>query len=116
MADQIEIHLPNTIVNEETTFTVTAYFRTRASKAASTPTTIHYKIDDLQSRQTITDWTAVSTPAGNNDIVITSTENEIIDGAHLYEKKQILIKIDSGLSTQVIAAKTWRVNNLEGIE
>ena len=116
MADQIEIQLPNTIVNEETTFTITAYFRTRATKVASTPTTIHYKIVDIVLRETITDWTLVSTPAGNNDIVITSAENEIIDGSHLQERKQILIKIDSGLSTQVIETKTWRVRNLEGIE
>lgn len=116
MADQIEIQIPNTLVNEETTFTATAYFRTRSTKAASTPTTIHYKVVDIGSRSTITDWTAVSTPAGNNDIVITSAQNEIIDDSNLRETKMLLVKADSGLATQVIETKMWRVTNLEGIE
>jgi hypothetical protein len=116
MADQIEIQFPQTIVQEETTFTATAYFRDRSTKLPSTPTTIHYKVVDASNRNVITDWTSVATPAGSNEIVITSTENKIIDDANLFETKMLLVKADSGLSTQVIQKKTWRVRNLEGIE
>ena len=115
MADQIEIQIPITVVHEETTFPVTAYFRDRASKSGATPTTIHYRVDCLTTKREITDWTLVSTPAQSNSITITTTENQILDDGHNREKKQITIKLDSGLSTQVIKSKTWIVENLQGI-
>ena len=115
MADQIEIQIPLTIVPEETTFTTTAYFRTRASKSTSTPTTIHYRVDCLTTRREIADWTVVSTPAGSNTITMTAAYNQILDDAHPVEKKQLTVKVDSGLTTQVIQRKTWKVENLHGI-
>ena len=116
MADQIEIQFPETIVYERTTFTVTVYFRTRSTKSASTPTTIHYRVDCLSTQRQITDWTSVSSPAGSNTIVITATENKILDDTFNIETKQLTIKIDSGLSTQFIKPKTWKVRNLTGIQ
>ena len=115
MADRIEIQFPQTLVQEETTFTATAYFRDRASKELAIPTTIHYKVVDPINRHTITDWTSIATPAGSNTITITTTENKIRDDANLFETKMLIVKADSGLSTQVIQKKTWRVQNLEGI-
>jgi len=115
MADQVEIQIPQTIVPEETTFTVTAYFRTRASQAASTPTTIHYRIDCLTTKRLILDWTAVGSPSTSNTIVITSAQNQILDDSFETETKQITIKLDDGLSTQVIKPALWRVRNLQGI-
>jgi len=114
MADQVEIQIPLTIVPEETTFTVTTYHRTRATRAASTPTTIHYRVDCLSTKRQITDWTLVSTPAGSNTIVITATENQILEDGHANETKQITIKLDSGLTTQVMKTKTWKVTNIQG--
>jgi len=115
MADQVEIHIPDTIVPEETTFTATAYFRLRGTKAASTPTTIHYRVDCLTTRREITDWTVVSSPSTSNEIIITSTENQILDDSHLFETKQLTVKADDGLSTQVIKPIQWKVKNLQGI-
>lgn len=115
MADQIEIHIPDTIVPEETTFTATCYFRLRGTQAASIPTTIHYRVDCLKTRRQITDWTLVSSPAGSNDIVITPTENQILDDSNRLETKQLTVKVDSGLSTQVIKPIQWKVRNLVGI-
>jgi len=114
MADQIEIHFPETVVPEETTFTATVYFRTRASAAASTPTTIHYRIDCLSTRTQIVDWTSVSSPAGSNTIVISADHNQILNDGHTRERKLLTIKIDSGLSTQVMRRKWWTVENLLG--
>ena len=116
MSDQIEIQMPQTIVPEQTTFTLTAYFRTRATKTASTPTTIHYRVDCLSTQRQITDWTVVSSPSTSNTIVITATENKILDDSFNIETKQITVKLDSGLSTQVIKAVTWKVRNLLGIQ
>jgi hypothetical protein len=115
MADQIEIHLVDTIVPEETTFTATCYFRTRSTQTASIPTTIHYRVDCLSTKTRITDWTLVSSPAASRTIVITSTENQILDDSHLMEVKQLTVKADDGLSTQVIKPVQWKVRNLQGI-
>ena len=115
MTDQIEIQMPLTNVYEETTFVTTAYFRTRGTKASSTPTTIHYRVDCLTTKRQITDWTSVSSPAASNTITITSTENQILDDANPVEVKQITIKTDTGLSTQAIKPAQWRVKNLIGI-
>ncbi|MEE9541201.1 MAG: hypothetical protein V3V85_06890 [Candidatus Thorarchaeota archaeon] len=114
MADQIEISLPKTVYLEETTFPVTAFFRTRATKAASTPTTIRYRIDCLKTRKIIRDWTSVSA-AANVTITISASDNEIQDDSNLFEKKQIIVQADNGLSTQVNGKKVYRINNLTGI-
>jgi len=115
VADQIEIQIPVARVPEETTFTATAYFRTRSTALASTPTTIHYRVDCLSTRRQITDWTAIAVPAGSNTITISATHNQILEDAHANETKQLTVKVDSGLSTQVIKAKRWKVENLLGI-
>jgi len=115
LADQIEIVMPLSIIYEQSTFTVQVYFRTRASQAASTPTTIHYRVDDITNKMQTTDWTVVSTPATRNSIVVTEAENSINDDGNVWETKQLTVKIDDGLSTQVINAATWKVRNLLGI-
>lgn len=113
--DQIEIQLPRTIVPEETTFTATAYFRTRATKAADTPTTIHYRLDCLTTQQQIKDWTTVSSPSTSNTVVISSSDNQILDDSNRLEAKQLTVRTDSGLATQVIQPVQWKVRNLRGI-
>ena len=115
MSDQVEIQIPKTIVHEETSFTVTAYFRDRGTKAAATPTTIHYRLDCLSTRREIKDWTSVSTPAGSNTITISASDNQILDDSNTTETKQITIKLDTGLSTQQIKPALWKVRNLQGI-
>jgi hypothetical protein len=131
VSDQIEIQLPLTIVPEETTFTATAYFRTRSTKVASTPTTIQYRVDCLTTKRQITDWTSIAVPDSSNTIVITSTsiavpdssntivitstENQILDDANQWETKQLTVKVDSGLTTQAIKPVRWKVQNLTGI-
>lgn len=114
IADQIEIVLPKTTYLEETTFPVTAYFRTRATKAASVPTTIRYRIDCLKTRTVIKDWTSVSA-AANVTITISSSDNEIQDDSNSFERKQIIVQADAGLSTQVSGRKIFKIENLTGI-
>ena len=114
MPDQVEIGIPITVVPEETTFTVTTHHRTRSTKAGAIPTTIHYRVDCLTTKRQITDWTAVSTPAASNSIVITATENQILEDGNNRETKQITIKLDDGLTTQVMKPKRWIVENLLG--
>jgi hypothetical protein len=115
MTDQVEIALPLTIVDEETTFTATVYHRTRPAKEALIPTTIHYRVDCLSNKRQVTGWTSVAAPAESNVITITATENQILDDSFNIETKQLTVKLDSGLSTQQIKPITWKVRNLQGI-
>lgn len=114
ISDQVEIRLPKTRVNEKTNFTATVNFRDRATKAAATPTTIQYRIDDLTTRIEVTDWTTVSA-ASSITIAISPTQNAIQDDSSRFERRQLLVKADDGLSTQAIGQAVWRVVNYFGI-
>ena len=118
--DQIEIQLPKTQYAERTSFTATAYFRTRATGAAATPTTVHYRIDNLTTKEQITDWTSV-TPGITSSITVKAGENLIsVNSRTVYgaspkwQTLQLTVALDKDLDTQVTQAKTWRVNNLFG--
>lgn len=117
--DQIEIQLPKTQYFEKSSFTATAYFRTRSTAAAATPTTVHYRIDNLTSRNEVKDWTSVS-PSTSVSITVAASEN-VIDGGSLdsalpkYQVLQLTVALDKDLSTQVTQSKTWRVKNLLGV-
>lgn len=119
--NQIEIQLPKTKYPERTSFTATAYFRTRETGAAATPTTVHYRIDNLSNNQLVTDWTSVS-PSTSASITIKSSEN-VIDGGSGYsypgvpkwQTMQLTVAIDKDLDSMVVGAKNWRCQNLAGI-
>ena len=114
MSDQIEIQLPKTRVNESESFIATAYFRTRATKVALAPTTIRYRIDCITTKTAVLGWTSVSA-AANVDITITSSDNSMQDDSNLWERKQLIVQADQGLSTQTVGKVVWLLDNLEGI-
>lgn len=115
MADQVEIQLPVTIVPEGTTFTATAYFRTRSTKAASVPTNVYYRVDCLTTKEQLQDWTVVST-AGNVSITMTAAFNAIQDDSNQWERKQLTVMADRGLSTQAVNRAYYKVENVFGYE
>jgi len=114
MSDQVEIQLPRTVVEEEDAFSAVAYFRARATRTALAPTTVHYKVDCLTTKTALVPWTSVSA-AANVSIPISSTVNAILEGTKRQERKQLLVKADDGLSTQVTGRTTWLVNNRYGV-
>ena len=114
MADLIAIVIPNSRVHEATQITATAYFRTRSTGAASTPTTIHYKVEDESTEQTIRDWTSV-TAASSASITLSSTDNVIKDATNKYERRRLLVMADKDLSTQAVNSITYLVKNVRGI-
>lgn len=114
MADQVAISLPKTTVLEEDSFPATAFFRVRATKASSVPTTVRYRIDCLRTGVVIRDWTTVSA-AASVTITVATTDNEIQDDAARFERRQMIVQADNGLSTQVNGRAIWRVTNLQGI-
>lgn len=113
MADQISIQLPKTTWQEGSAFTATAYFRTRSSSAASTPTTVKWRLDCLTTKTEIVDWTTVSA-ASNVSISISGANNAIQSDANDYEVKQLTVMADDGLSTQHRKSVIYRVENLYG--
>ena len=115
MADQVSIRLPKTRWPEETTFTATVNFRDRATEAASTPTTIHYRVDCLSTDTQLQGWTLVSSPAAEKDITITSDNNTIQDGTKQREHRQIIVMADMDLSTQATGRAVWLVENFQGM-
>lgn len=118
--DQVEIQIPKTVVDENSAFTATAYFRTRATAAAATPTTVDYRIDNVSTRQNRTGWTSV-TPGTTATIPIKSSDNKIMQqtsyrfGGSIWEEVQLIVAIDRGLDTEHVGHRTWRVENLYGI-
>lgn len=114
MADQTEISIPKTRINERSGFTATARFRTRATAAASIPTTVHYMLYNLTTREIIKDWTSV-TPAAEVSITIDAQLNKIQDETNSYERIEMLVAADKGLSTQSVDTAFYRIRNVGGI-
>lgn len=111
MADQISILLAENQVNAGSAVTATVNFRTRSSAAASTPTSVRYRVDCLTNgRQVIAD-TSISA-ASSASIVIPGPNNGTIDDSNDVEIRQLTVIADYGLDTQVKAAATWRVRNV----
>jgi hypothetical protein len=111
MADQVSIQLAETIVNAGSAVTATVNFRTRSTAAASTPTSIRYRVDCLTSgRQVIADTSVAA--ASSVSITIPGTSNGTIDDGKEFEVRQLTVTADYGLSTQAKAAATWRVRNI----
>ena len=102
-------------VNERSSFTATAkfYADTAAPWTLAAPTTVQYRIDCLETRYPVRDWTSV-TAASSVSIAVASADNAIIDNAHQREKRMLTVMADSGLSTQSQATYEWNVINLPG--
>ena len=115
MADQVEIQLPLRTVNERTQLLGTAYFRTRSTGAASTPTTVHYKVSNLTTQETVQDWTTISA-AANVSLTITAAMNKIRGGDNVFERIEVLVAADKGLDTEAIGRAVYRIKNVYGRE
>ena len=106
------IAIPEPSYKERSSFSVTAYFRD-SSDAAEAPTTAEYRIDDLERREKITDWTSL-TPAVSIAIAITATENKILSHSSTFERRQITVSADRGLATETRDTAQWQVENIQG--
>jgi hypothetical protein len=103
---------------ESSAFTATARFFDDSSDAwaASTPTTIDYRIDrirrgDPSCYSQVRDWTVV-TPATSASIAVTATDNEISDEDSRDQDMQLTVTANRGLATQVSQTYRYRVENL----
>ena len=108
------IGITDTNIAERSSITVTAYFR-NSSNAASAPSTVHYRIDNLTTQTNITGWTSV-TPGVSVDITIKSAENRIIGQSNVRERRQITVSADKGTTTETRDTAEWFVNNIGGFD
>lgn len=106
------IKLPAPSYKERNSFTATAYFR-NSSDAASAPSTVHYRIDDLTTNTAITAWTA-ATPGTSVNISITPNENRIIDHSDVWERRQLTVSADKGTTSETRDTVEWFVENIRG--
>lgn len=111
--DQIAFQLPETRVNEGSAFSLPVYLRNRATAAAATPTTIHWRLDCKTTGREIADWTSVSA-ASNFTIALTGAHNAILNDSNAQETKQVTVKVDDGLDSQYVGAVQYIVWNLFG--
>lgn len=119
--DLIAFQMPLTRYNERTAFTVTTYFRQKSSSGEARPTTARYRIDCLTTRKKIQDWTdlivapsiAIEVTPHNNRIA-----SDVITGrgiGHRYERKQMIVEINTDLDSMCKGRVTWTVENLFGV-
>lgn len=110
MADQVALVAELPLVDACSGTTINAWFRDRATSTASTPSTIRYRVDCLTNGRNVINWTSVS--AANSAVFeIPGTRNGIIANGNDYETRQLMVELDTGLSTQVRNATTWKVKN-----
>lgn len=111
MTDTVAIQIPRPRVKEGSAFTATAYFRDAG--AASTPTNVQYRIDNLTTGENIADWTTVAA-AANVSISVTATHNAIRSQCNRAERLQLTVDADHGLATQVRESVVYEVENVHG--
>ena len=113
MTDQVVVMVPRPRFNEGSAFTGTAYFRDRATSAASVPSAAKYRIDCLTTKKTLQDWTTL-TPASSISISITATHNAIQDLSNDFERRQLTVASEPGATNQSRDVAIWDVVNLFG--
>lgn len=102
-------------VNESSALTITAKVWDDSTETwtAQVPTTLKYRIDCLDSGAQILNWTSI-TAASSTALSITGAQNVIQNDCHEFERKQVTLMANSGLSTQYQDSFTWSVRNLSG--
>lgn len=108
------IKQPDPDYPERSAFTATVYFRD-SSDAADTPTTVHYRVDDLTTDTNITGWTSV-TPGTSVNITITPTENRMIYNRNKWERRQLTVSSDKGLTTETRDIIQFKIMNTGGFD
>jgi hypothetical protein len=95
-------------VNESSALTITAKVWDDSTEVwtAQVPTTLKYRIDCLDSGCQVLDWTSM--------LSVTGAQNAIQNDCNEFERKQLTLMANSGLSTQYQDSFTWSVRNLSG--
>lgn len=84
-----------------------------ADLAATTPTTMRYRIDDVDQGIAILDWTSL-TPATSVNVVITSAQNAIRNDLCV-ERRQLVFEA-SDSDGPIRRTLDYDIENIQGIE
>ncbi|MCP5018669.1 MAG: hypothetical protein GY938_25850 [Ketobacter sp.] len=82
-------------------------------RAATAPVAARYRIDDVTHGriQEILDWTSISTPAAEETLTITATQNRILDGANDVETRVITAESEGADGEKTRQTYTYEVKN-----
>lgn len=103
---------PTPRVNEGEAFRVTLR-PLSADLAATTPTTMRYRLDDLNQGTAILDWTTL-TPATSVNVVISSAQNAIRNGMCV-ERRQLVFEA-SDADGPIRRTLDYDIADIQGIE
>lgn len=103
---------PTLRVNEGEAFRVTLR-PLSADLAATTPTTMRYRLDDVNQGSAILDWTSL-TPGTAVNVVITSAQNAIRNGLSV-ERRQLVFEASDN-DGPIRRTLDYDIANLTGIE
>jgi hypothetical protein len=93
-------------------FAVRVYTDTAEPWVLVTPTTLRYRIDDIETGEVIADWTTV-TPASTSTVTTTGAQNTISGCGKA--RFQFTVEADHGLSTNCVSTREYIVRNLAGV-
>lgn len=109
--------LVNHSVNERSAISVTVRFfddsNTPEVWSTTTPTTVHWRLDNQCTGQVLQDWTS-ATPGTSVTLAITSAMNAIADNCLDSEPRQITVKVDDSLATQYSDTHSYQIRNSVG--
>lgn len=103
-------------VNEKSSFSVLVNVlddSDREGWVLQVPTSLKYRLDCLSTNAVILDWTSLAAD-DETTLAITADQNRIQSDCNEYERKQLTVKCNDGLSTQYQETWTWQVKNLSG--
>lgn len=99
-------------INEGEAFRVTIRALT-ADLAAATPTTLKYRIDDLNQGNAVLDWTTL-TPATSVNVIITGAQNAMRNGLCVERRQLVFEATDS--DGAIRKTLDYDIVDLQGVE
>lgn len=101
-----------TQVNERSRLPITIKFAD-GSWIPTAPNTARYRIDCQTTNTVIQDWVTL-TPGATVAVVVSATQNAIVDDTNRYESKVMAVEANYGLDSQYTDSFVWKVKNLQG--
>lgn len=103
----------NDQVNEQTTAYLSITFRDKTG-AVQAPVSVSYRIDDVSSGRAVREDTEVA-PNGTVEIVLTPSDNTMIDPLLPREQRRVTIVARYGNDDGIRSHFVYLVNNLPGV-
>lgn len=103
------------VVEDESSWVIATYLDSTGQPF--TPTTVQYRIDQVESGTQILDWTSVTPTAGTQTFTVTPDQNSMISATARQETHQMIVQItDSQIppNTRNLWVQWW-VRRLVGL-